>query len=203
MPFQPLGEERERLEQLRRAPFPTLDQGAGMRMRSAILAAREQGDSLGGTVECIAQGLPAGLGGGMFGGLDSRLAAALFGIPAVKGVEVGAGFAAARMRGSENNDPFRMEGGRVVTATNHAGGVLGGISTGMPLLFRVAFKPTPSIAREQDSVSLSAGAARKLVVHGRHDPCIVPRAVPVVEAVAAIIALDALLDSPAVLAEKE
>ena len=166
-------------------------------MREAILDARAEGDSVGGVIECVVQHPPAGLGGGMFGGIDSRLAAALFGIPAVKGVELGAGFRVAEMRGSENNDPFRMEGDRVVTSSNHAGGVLGGITTGMPLLFRVAFKPTPSISREQDSVSLSRHREEKLVVHGRHDPCIVPRAVPVVEAVAAIVLLDAMLDPPA------
>ena len=129
----------------------------------------------------------------MFDGLENRLAAALFGIPAVKGLEFGAGFAAAQMLGSQNNDPFFFEGDRVLTKTNHAGGILGGISTGMPLLFRLAFKPTPSIARAQDSVSLSQGEPRKLEIAGRHDPCIVPRAVPVVEAVAAIVLLDALL----------
>ena len=196
-PFRPLGEDAGALAQLRRAPFPTLEQGAGERMRKAILDARAEGDSVGGVIECVVQHPPAGLGGGMFGGIDSRLAAALFGIPAVKGVELGAGFRVAEMRGSENNDPFRMEGDRVVTSSNHAGGVLGGITTGMPLLFRVAFKPTPSISREQDSVSLSRHREEKLVVHGRHDPCIVPRAVPVVEAVAAIVLLDAMLDPPA------
>ena len=195
-PFRPLGETPEVLDRLRAAPFPTLEEEAGARMRAAILDARSRLDSVGGVVECIVQGLPAGLGAGMFGGADSRLAAALFGIPAVKGVEFGAGFRAARLYGSENNDPFRMAGDRVETTSNHAGGILGGITTGMPLLFRAAFKPTPSIAREQNSVSLSAGEDRKLAVHGRHDPCIVPRAVPVVEAVAAIVALDLLLDSP-------
>ena len=198
-PFRELGEDPETLEELRRSPFPTLDQKAGENMRREICRAREQGDSVGGVVECIIQGLPAGLGSGMFGGMDSRLAAAVFGIPAVKGVEFGAGFEAARLRGSENNDPYRVEDGQVTAGRNRAGGILGGITTGMPLLFRAAFKPTPSIGKEQDSVSLSAGEGRKLVVHGRHDPCIVPRAVPVVEAVAAILTLDALLDPPAVL----
>lgn len=195
--FDPMGEQVEMLDTLRTAPFPVLDPKAGEKMRAAILNAREQRDSVGGVVECIVTGLPAGLGDPMFGGLEGRLAAALFGIPAVKGVEFGAGFGVARMRGSENNDPFRMENGRVTTRTNHAGGILGGISTGMPLLFRLAFKPTPSISMEQDSVSLSRGEGEKLVVEGRHDPCIVPRAVPVVEAAAALVLLDVLLDSPA------
>ena len=137
----------------------------------------------------------------MFGGMENRLAAALFGIPAVKGVEFGAGFGAARLRGSENNDPYRMEGGRVTASSNRAGGVLGGITTGLPLVFRAAFKPTPSIARAQDSVSLSRRENETLAVRGRHDPCIVPRAVPVVEAAAAILALDLLMDPPAVLPE--
>ena len=147
--------------------------------------------------QVAAVGLPAGLGDPMFGGMEGRLAAALFGVPAVKGVEFGAGFGAARMRGSEHNDPFALREGRVVTKTNHAGGILGGITTGMPILLRAAFKPTPSIAMEQDSVSLSRMEAEKLVVTGRHDPCIVPRAVPVVEAVTALVLLDALLDPPA------
>ena len=116
----------------------------------------------------------------------------------MKGVEFGAGFEAAELRGSENNDPFAVRDGKVVTRTNRAGGILGGITSGMPLVFRLAFKPTPSIAREQDSVSLSRGEEEKLTVAGRHDPCIVPRAVPVVEAVAALAVLDALLDAPAV-----
>ena len=198
-PFNPLGEYAGILEQLRNREFPVLDDWAGERMRMTIKEAQRHKDSVGGMVECIVQGVPAGLGRGMFGGMDSRLAGALFGIPAVKGVEFGAGFEAARLWGSEHNDPFRMENGRVTTASNNAGGILGGITTGMPLVFRVAFKPTSSIAREQDSVSLSKGSDEKLSVHGRHDPCIVPRAVPVVEAVAAILVLDALLDGPAIL----
>ena len=200
-PFNPMGESVETLRRLKQAPFPVLDPAKGEEMHSSILEAKSLGDSVGGTVECIVQGVPAGLGGGMFGGADSRLASVLFGIPAVKGVEFGAGFHAARLRGSQNNDPFRMEQAQVRTASNHAGGILGGITTGMPLIFRTAFKPTPSIALEQDSVSLSAGENRRLAVRGRHDPCIVPRAVPVVEAAAAAVVLDLLLDSPARLPE--
>ena len=196
-PFDSMGEQAEILDRLKAAPFPVLDEKAGERMRASILQARSERDSVGGVVECIAQGLPAGLGDPMFGGMEGRLAAALFGGPAVKGVEFGAGFGAARMRGSEHNDPFALREGRVVTKTNHAGGILGGITTGMPILLRAAFKPTPSIAMEQDSVSLSRMEAEKLVVTGRHDPCIVPRAVPVVEAVTALVLLDALLDPPA------
>ena len=175
-------------------PFPVLDDRAGERMQAAILAAKQGGDSLGGVIECAAVGLPAGLGGPMFGGVENRLSAALFGIPAVKGVEFGDGFAAARSCGSENNDPFALEDGTVVTETNHAGGILGGITNGMPLVLRTAMKPTPSIARPQQTVSLSAGENAELVIHGRHDPCIAHRAVPVVEAVTAAVLLDLLLE---------
>ena len=196
-PFDPMGEQVEALDRVRQAPFPVLEEKAGERMRKVILEAREQRDSVGGVVECIVTGLPAGVGDPMFGGMESRLAAALFGIPAVKGVEFGAGFGAARMRGSEHNDPFEIAEGKVVARSNRAGGILGGITNGMPLVFRCAFKPTPSISKEQDSVSLSRMEPEKLTVEGRHDPCIVPRAVPVVEAAAALVLLDALLDSPA------
>lgn len=200
-PLNPMGEEGGTLEALRRAPFPVLEENAGERMRAAILEARARGDSLGGVVECIVQGVPAGLGEGMFGGMESRLGGALFGIPAVKGVEFGAGFDVSRLKGSENNDPFCITDGHVTCKSNHAGGILGGITTGLPLMFRAAFKPTPSIAREQQSVSFEGKCEQALAVHGRHDPCIVPRAVPVVEAAAAIVVLDALLDPPAILPE--
>lgn len=163
-------------------------------MEAAIRAAQADGDSVGGIVECVIYGMSAGVGGALFGGLESRIARIVFGIPAVKGVEFGEGFAAARLRGSENNDAFTVENGAVVTKTNRCGGVLGGISTGMPIVFRAAFKPTPSIAREQESVDLTTMQPTKLSVHGRHDPCIVPRAVPAVEAAAAIAAYDALLE---------
>ena len=191
-PFDPMGETVETMEKLKRAPFPVLDEKAGERMRKVILQAKEEGDSVGGIVECLVTGVPAGLGEPMFGGMENRLAAALFGIPAVKGVEFGAGFGVATMRGSENNDPFTVKDGKVVTETNHAGGILGGITNGMPLVFRLAFKPTPSIAREQQTVSLSKKQVEELVVTGRHDPCIVPRAVPVVEAVTALVLSDLL-----------
>ena len=198
-PFDPMGERAETLETLRKAAFPVLDLEAGEKMRAVIMAAKAEGDSVGGVVECIVTGLPAGLGDPMFGGMEGRLAAALFGVPAVKGVEFGAGFDVARMRGSENNDPFEIKDSKVFSKTNNAGGILGGITTGMPLVFRMAFKPTPSISREQDSISLSRGEGEKLNVEGRHDPCIVPRAVPVAEAAAALVLLDVLLDSPAML----
>ena len=191
-PFDPMGEGVETMEKLKRAPFPVLDEKAGERMRKVILQAKEEGDSVGGIVECLVTGVPAGLGDPMFGGMENRLAAALFGIPAVKGVEFGAGFGVATMRGSENNDPFTVKNGKVVTQTNHAGGILGGITNGMPLVFRLAFKPTPSIAKQQQTVSLSKNQVEELVVTGRHDPCIVPRAVPVVEAVTALVLSDLL-----------
>lgn len=190
--FDPMGESVETMDALKRAPFPVLDEKAGERMRKVILQAKEEGDSVGGIVECLVTGVPAGLGEPMFGGMENRLAAALFGIPAVKGVEFGAGFGVANMRGSENNDPFTVKDGKVVTETNHAGGILGGITNGMPLVFRLAFKPTPSIAKQQQTVSLSKNQMEELVVTGRHDPCIVPRAVPVVEAVTALVLSDLL-----------
>ena len=174
--------------------FPVLSDEAGAQMQAAILAARQEGDSVGGIIECAVIGLPAGLGTPMFDGVENRLAAALFGIPAVKGVEFGAGFAAAGLRGSENNDPFRMADGAVTAAANHAGGILGGITTGMPVTFRLAMKPTPSISRPQQTVSLSRRENAELEIHGRHDPCIAHRAVPVAEAVAAAVVLDLLLE---------
>ena len=191
-PFDPMGESVETLDALKRAPFPVMDEKAGERMRKVILQAKEEGDSVGGIVECLVTGVPAGLGEPMFGGMENRLAAALFGIPAVKGVEFGAGFGVATMRGSENNDPFTVKDGKLVTETNHAGGILGGITNGMPLVFRLAVKPTPSIAKQQQTVSLSKKQVEELVVTGRHDPCIVPRAVPVVEAVTALVLTDLL-----------
>ena len=173
--------------------FPTVDEAAGEAMQAAIAQAKAQGDSLGGVIECAVLGLPAGLGDPMFGGMENRIAGIVFGIPAVKGVEFGAGFAAAKLRGSQNNDSYTVQDGRIETRSNHCGGILGGITNGMPLVFRAAIKPTPSIAMEQDSVNLETLTEEKLRVGGRHDPCIVPRAVPVIEAAAAIAVYDALL----------
>lgn len=185
---------RGELEALLRKPFPVFSDEAGVKMRQAIEAARREGDSVGGVIRCFVLGLPAGVGEPMFGGVENRLAAALFGIPAVRGVSFGTGFAAAGMRGSTHNDPFVMEGERVVTRTNHAGGVLGGMTSGMPLVVNIAVKPTASIAQEQETVDLAARRDAALVIHGRHDPCIVPRAVPVVEAVTAVTVLDMLME---------
>lgn len=175
-------------------PFPTVSDAAGEAMRREIAAAKAEGDSVGGTIECRITGLEAGLGGPLFGGMEGRIAKAVFAVPAIKGIEFGAGFAAAEMRGSENNDPFLMKNGRVITKTNNCGGILGGITNAMPLTFRVAVKPTPSIAREQITLNTKTQQAEPLVIGGRHDPCIVPRAVPCIEAAAAIAVYDALLD---------
>jgi len=173
--------------------FPVINELCGEQMREAIAKARAEGDSVGGVIECAAVGLPAGLGDPMFGGMESRIAHIVYGIPAVKGVDFGIGFAAAFRKGSQNNDGFTIQNGRVVTLTNNAGGILGGITTGMPLIFSAAIKPTPSISMPQQSVSLTAIENRTLEIKGRHDPCIVPRAVPVIEAAAAIAIFDAYI----------
>ncbi len=174
--------------------FPVLDEQAGLDMQSAIAGAHACGDSVGGVVECACTGLPAGVGAPMFDGLENVLARILFGIPAVKGVEFGAGFAAAGLYGSQNNDPIALDdSGRATCRTNNAGGILGGISTGMPLIVRAAFKPTPSIAYEQATIDVAQGSQATLQVAGRHDPCVVVRAVPVVEAAVALGVLDCLV----------
>ncbi len=156
--------------------------------------AQAEGDSVGGVVECAVTGVPAGLGGPMFDGLENRLAQAVFGIPGVKGIEFGSGFAGADRLGSENNDPFCIEEGQIRTRSNNAGGILGGISSGMPIVFRAAFKPTPSIAKPQQSVNLKTMTETTLSVRGRHDPCIAVRAVPCVEAAAAAALYDVILE---------
>ena len=175
-------------------PFPVVNDECGEEMKAAILSAKAEGNSVGGVIECAVSGCPAGIGDPVFGGMENRISSLVFGIPAIKGIEFGAGFGAAKMLGSENNDPFAVENGRIITKTNNCGGILGGITTGMPIVFRVAVKPTPSIAIEQDTVDLRTMENTKLTVHGRHDPCIVPRAVPCIEAAAAIAVYDALLE---------
>lgn len=190
-PFDPVEVTSQELESLSGRYFPVRTAGTENAMREVIEEARLSLDSVGGVVECVVTGMPAGIGSPMFGGVENVLASILYGIPAVKGVEFGDGFGVAKLRGSENNDAFYYdESGAVKTRTNHAGGILGGITTGMPIVFRVAVKPTPSIAREQETVDLRTGETAKLRVQGRHDPCIVPRAVPVVESAAAIALLD-------------
>ncbi len=174
-------------------PVGCADPGAARQMIAAIEKARAQGDSLGGVIEGIAIGLPVGLGEPVFDTLEGELAKALFAIPAVKGVEFGSGFSGSRKRGSENNDPFTIEDGKIVTTSNNAGGILGGISSGMPLVVKVAVKPTSSIARSQQTVDISNMKAARLEVKGRHDACIVPRAVVVVESMVAVTLCDLAL----------
>jgi chorismate synthase len=171
------------------------DPATAEKMKSEILTAREEGDSVGGQIECRILGMPAGVGEPIFDSIESLLSRAVFSIPAVKGIEFGSGFKSARMRGSEHNDPFVIRDGRVETETNNAGGILGGLSTGMPIVFSTAFKPTPSIAQPQRTVGLDSMEECSLVIKGRHDPCIALRAVPVVESIAAIIILDLIMRS--------
>ncbi len=182
--FDPVSPELSEID--KSSPIAVLDKSAGERMMEEIIKAKSELDSVGGIVECAAVGIPAGFGEPMFDGIENVISKLVFGIPAVKGIEFGAGFDAARMRGSENNDPFVMKGENVATKTNNHGGILGGITSGMPIIFRAAIKPTPSIAAEQESISLSRGENAKLEIVGRHDPCIVPRAVPVMEAAMAL-----------------
>ena len=194
--FDPVNVSADELHSLHTKAFPVLRDSVAQEMNAAILEAKAQLDSVGGVIECAAVGLPAGWGDPMFGGMENRIAQIVFGIPAIRGLEFGTGFEAAGLRGSVHNDPYYYHvTGEVRTKTNHHGGVLGGITSGMPMIFRAAVKPTPSIAAEQDSISLSREENAKLVVHGRHDPCIVPRAVPVMEAAAAVAIYDAYLCS--------
>jgi chorismate synthase len=187
--FDPMDPEIESI----RDDFPVLNPEAGIAMREYIAQAKAAADSVGGIIECAVTGLPAGIGEPMFGGVESRIAQILYGIPAVKGVEFGIGFDCACIPGSQSNDDFTILDGKIVTATNNAGGILGGITNGMPVLFSVAIKATPSIGCRQNSVRMNAMEETPLEITGRHDPCIVPRAVPVVEAAAAIAIYDMIL----------
>lgn len=173
--------------------FSVIDPAVGEQMKKAINSARAAGDSVGGMIQCIITGVPAGLGEPMFGGVESKIAQIVYGVPAVKYVEFGEGFRATVSLGSENNDEYTVVDGSIRTKTNNCGGILGGITNGMPVIFRAGIKPTPSVSRPQQSVALSSAQIQELVVKGRHDPCIVPRAVPVIEAAAAIAIYDLIL----------
>ena len=191
-PFDPVAVPSALIKRLSASSFALIDESAEEPVRAEIEAARLAQDSVGGTIECAVTGLPAGVGEPMFDGLEGAIAKAVFGVPAVKGIEFGAGFALAAMRGSRANDAFCYQNGHVVTETNHCGGILGGIANGMPLIFRCAVKPTPSISQPQNTVDLKTGENTVLTIHGRHDPCIVPRAVPVIEAVTALAIINVL-----------
>lgn len=186
------------LSEIRKAQkktLPTLSESAKEEMEKEIISAKSKGDSIGGSIESIVYGLPVGLGDCLFDGLEGRISASVFAIPAVKAIEFGSGFDFVQMRGSKANDAFAYDKGKVVTKTNHNGGINGGISNGMNLTLRVAFKPTPSISIEQDTVDLLKKENSKITIQGRHDSCIVPRAVPCVEAMVALVILDALLEN--------
>lgn len=193
--FSALGTSAEALAELAGKAFPVLDDGIGEEMQQRILSAKAALNSVGGVIEAMALNVPAGIGSPYFDSVESRLSHGLFSIPAVKGVEFGDGFSMAALTGAEANDELYYEQGQVKAYSNHNGGITGGISNGMPLLFRVAIKPTPSIAREQRTISLSQQENTTLTITGRHDPCIVQRAVPVIEAVTALTLWDLLLES--------
>lgn len=182
----------EKLKALRENALPVLDEAVGLKMQETIIKAREEGDSVGGIIETAVINLPVGIGDPYFDSVESTLAQLLFSVPGVKGVEVGAGFDITRIKGSEANDEYYMDGDKVKTYSNNNGGILGGITNGMPLVFRVAMKPTPSISKVQRTVDIEKKENAEVRIEGRHDPCIVPRALPVVEAVAAIAILELL-----------
>ena len=188
---------RKDLELVAGKEFPVVDDTAGDRMKDAIEEARMEGDSVGGIIECVVYGMPCGIGGPLFYGIEGKIAQIIYAVPAVKGIEFGNGFEAAALRGSENNDAFRItDDGNVTLATNRSGGILGGITVGgtvAPVVFDCCLKPTPSIGREQDTVDIKEKTNTKISIEGRHDPCIVPRAVPVIEAATAIAIYDAIL----------
>ena len=166
------------------------DKNTAKKMRDAILAARKKGDSLGGVIESVTTNLPVGLGEPIFGSLESDLGKVLYSIPAVKGIEFGSGFAGAETFGSQNNDPYMIKNGKIVTRTNNAGGILGGLSNGMPIVLRVAFKPASSILKKQTTIDIKTKKPTSLQVMGRHDPCVVPRAPPVVDSLVSLVLAD-------------
>ncbi len=191
----PLYPTRELFESIQAKPLAVISDDALESFTDEIEAARMLCDSVGGCIETAVIGLKAGIGSPMFEGIENRIAGAIFGIPAVKGIEFGMGFASARLNGSQNNDPYCVNDGKVATVTNNSGGIVGGITNGMPVVFRAAMKPTPSIAIKQQTVKLSTMEETTVEIHGRHDPCVAVRAVPVFEAVTAAVILDLLLES--------
>lgn len=192
-PFNPLGIDKDLIERLNSEKFALVNPENEFEMRSTVAQAAAEGDSIGGVVECIIQGMPAGIGDPMFGGVENVISSVVFGVPAVKGIEFGSGFEGSRMRGSQNNDEFYYdENGAVRTRTNNHGGILGGITSGMPIVFRAAVKPTSSISINQNTIDLQKNENTVLSVKGRHDPCIVTRAVSVIEAAAAIAVINIL-----------
>ncbi len=196
-PFNVTSVTREEIISLRKKDFPVINDKKGEQMIRDIEKAREVLDSLGGVVECCSINVPAGIGSPIFDGLENNIASLIFGIPAVKGLEFGAGFNCSKMLGSENNDEFYVdEHGHVLTKTNYHGGILGGISSGMPITLKVAFKPTPSIAQPQETIDYSSMKNDIINIKGRHDPCVVPRAVPCVEAAVNIALLSNMLNYP-------
>ena len=197
LPFDPVRVDASALRALGGLRFPLLDASREEPMRALVAAAKADGDSVGGIIECAAVGVPAGIGSPFFGSVESVVSQLAFSVPAVKAVAFGDGFSLAGMRGSEANDPMRMKEGRVVCVSNHNGGVTGGITNGMPLILRAAVKPTPSIAAVQQTISLETGEDTTLAVTGRHDPCIVPRAVVVIESILAIALCELMMDDAA------
>lgn len=191
--FDPVSVSAETLDAVTSKPFSVIDDEKGAEMLDLIAKTKADGDSVGGVIECAAVGVPVGLGGELFDGIESTVARLVFSVPAVKGFEIGAGFAAASSNGSRNNDGFYFDGDIVRTRTNNAGGILGGITSGMPVIIRAAIKPTPSIAKPQHTVDLSTGKDTEITVGGRHDACIVPRALPVIESCLMLAVLDELL----------
>ncbi|MBP3655842.1 MAG: chorismate synthase [Clostridia bacterium] len=190
----PVHMDAQTLLALQESRFPLLDPSLEGEMRARIAAAKAEGDSVGGVIECAAVGVPAGIGSPFFGSVESVVSQLAFSVPAVKAVAFGDGMDIAALRGSEANDPMRMTDGGVSCTSNHNGGVTGGITNGMPVVFRAAIKPTPSIAREQQTINLETGENTTLSVTGRHDPCIVLRAVPVIESVLAIALCELMAD---------
>ena len=193
--FNPLGIEDKKIAELAGKDFAVMDDAIGERMQAKILEAKAELNSVGGVIETMVTNVPAGLGAPYFDSVESRLSHALFSVPAVKGVEFGDGFGISTMTGADANDQLHYEEGKVVAETNHNGGITGGITNGMPVIFRVAIKPTPSISREQKTISLQEKCDTTLTIVGRHDPCIVQRAVPVIEAVTAWTMWDLLLEA--------